>query len=288
MISRCYLEITNICNLNCVFCAGHRRVPRMMTEDEFDALTDRLCNSVKFLYFHLMGEPMMNPSLPTFVRKAREKGFIPVLTTNGTLLHTNGCGLSPMAVELADSIPYKVNISLHSHEGNADSWMTLEDYIGSVMDFCTMATAKGTIAVLRLWNEGGYDNDNEVILGLIRRYIPGDWTTMKNGLKLADRLFIEYDSMFEWPDGNVEDYGDESFCYALRNQFGVLVDGTVVPCCLDHDGDMALGNLFRQPLDEILSSERATSIYDGFTRHKAVEPLCRKCGYAMKTKQYRQ
>lgn len=288
MISRCYLEITNICNLNCVFCAGHRRVPRMMTEDEFDALTDRLCNRVKFLYFHLMGEPMMNPSLPTFVRKAREKGFIPVLTTNGTLLHTNGSSLSPMAVELADSIPYKVNISLHSHEGNADSWMTLEDYIGSVMDFCTMATAKGTIAVLRLWNEGGYDNDNEVILGLIRRYIPGDWTTMKNGLKLADRLFIEYDSMFEWPDGNVEDYGDESFCYALRNQFGVLVDGTVVPCCLDHDGDMALGNLFRQPLDEILSSERATSIYDGFTRHKAVEPLCRKCGYAMKTKHYRQ
>ncbi|MBR4944951.1 MAG: SPASM domain-containing protein, partial [Peptococcaceae bacterium] len=70
------------------------------------------------------------------------------------------------------------------------------------------------------------------------------------------------------------------FCYGLRDQLGVLCDGTVVPCCLDHDGDLALGNLFQQTLDEILQSPRAQAIYQGFSNRQAVEPLCRRCGYA--------
>lgn len=301
MIDRCYLEITNVCNLRCVFCAGHRRAPRMMSREEFELLTDRLRGRVRFLYFHLMGEPMMNPLLPSFVRSARAKGFIPVITTNGTLLDVTKPSLtvscadgtecdnpSCMASELLESVPYKINISLHSHEGNPGSVLTTEDYVRTVSDFSRMAAANGTIVVLRLWNNGGYDAENEEIISLLHQIVTDEWTRQSNGFKLADRLFLEYDSMFEWPEENGEECGEESFCYALRNQFGVLVDGSVVPCCLDHDGNMTLGNLFSQPLDEILSSERARRIFDGFTRHKAVEPLCRRCGYAMKTKRYRQ
>ena len=59
-----------------------------------------------------------------------------------------------------------------------------------------------------------------------------------------------------------------------------MSDGTVVPCCLDADGNLALGNLFESDLESILSSERARNIYDGFTRRRACEELCRKCGYA--------
>ena len=95
--------------------------------------------------------------------------------------------------------------------------------------------------------------------------------------------------MFEWPDAEHAEYEDtDVFCYALRNQIGVLVDGSVVPCCLDHAGDITLGNLFEQSLDEILASPRAKALYDGFTRHIATESLCRKCGYAVVTKQYRK
>ena len=95
--------------------------------------------------------------------------------------------------------------------------------------------------------------------------------------------------MFEWPDSEQAEFqGKDVFCYALRNQIGVLVDGSVVPCCLDHDGDITLGNLFYQSLDEILSSPRAKALYDGFTQHTATECLCRRCGYAMVTKRYRE
>ena len=95
--------------------------------------------------------------------------------------------------------------------------------------------------------------------------------------------------MFEWPDAEREEFEEkEVFCYALRNQVGVLVDGSVVPCCLDHAGDIKLGNLFTQTLDEVLASPRAKALYDGFTKHEASEALCRKCGYAVVTKRYRK
>lgn len=271
MITRCYLEITNICNLDCVFCPKTTREKRSLTPVEFDMLTDKLCGRIKFLYFHLMGEPLLHRHLPDFIAIAREKGFIPVLTTNGTLLSRAGA--------VIDACPYKMQVSLHSHEGNGKG--DLEQYIGEAMRFAIDAASKGVIMVLRLWNQGGYDKENERLLDIVAEYLPRPWQECQNGWRLADNIFIEYGRMFEWPEVENSEKGEErAFCYALRNQIGVLVDGTVVPCCLDSAGALALGNLFEQNLEEILASPRAKAIYDGFTQHKAVEPLCRHCGYA--------
>ena len=279
MITRCYLEITNICNLDCMFCPKTGRARRTLTLAEFDRLTDRLLGQIKFLYFHLMGEPLLHAHLPEFIVMAREKGFIPVLTTNGTLL--------PRAQAVIDALPHKVQISLHAHEGNGLD--DLEQYVSGVMGFAKEAASRGVIIVLRLWNQGGYDSANGRLMDVMAEHLPRPWTERYDGWRLADNLYLEFDNMFEWPDSERDEYAQqESFCYALRNQIGVLVDGTVVPCCLDHNGDIALGNLFDQPLEEILSSPRAKAIYDGFTRHEAVEPLCRRCGYATVTKRFRK
>ena len=35
MYNKVYVEITNICNMNCSFCHGHSRAPRQMSIDEF-------------------------------------------------------------------------------------------------------------------------------------------------------------------------------------------------------------------------------------------------------------
>ncbi len=271
MITRCYLEITNICNLDCLFCPKTSRPKRSLSSDEFDKLTSRLQGKVKFLYFHLMGEPLLHAHLPEFIVMARNKGFVPVLTTNGTLLSR--------AQAVIDALPHKVQISLHSHEGNGKE--NPEQYIDDVMRFSLAAASKGVIIVLRLWNQGGYDKENELLLSLVSNYIPHPWTQRHDGWRVAENIYIEYGRMFEWPDSDrAENNDEEAFCYALRNQIGVLADGTVVPCCLDSAGTIRLGNLFEQPLDEILASPRAKAIYDGFTKHTAVEPLCRRCGYA--------
>ena len=279
MITRCYLEITNICNLDCVFCPKTDRTKHRLSMEEFNLLIDKLQGQIKFLYFHLMGEPFLHPLLPDFIKVAREKGFVPVLTTNGTLLSK--------AQGVVEACPHKIQISLHSQEGNGKEHP--EEYIREVMTFAQEAASKGVLIVLRLWNQGGYDSANEHILELITQYQPKPWVQRHDGWKLSENLYIEYDRMFEWPDADHTEYQESDvFCYALRNQIGVLVDGSVVPCCLDHNGDIPLGNLFHQSLDEILASPRAKALYDGFTRHVATEPLCKRCGYDMVTKQYRK
>ena len=280
MIDRAYLEITNICNLSCVFCPKNARPKRKMTLDEFNLLTDRLRGQIKFLYFHLMGEPMLHEHLSTFINIAREKGFIPVLTTNGTLLAK---GLS--------CLPHKIQISLHSKEGNdLPTNVSMSDYIKEVMEFSVSAAQSGTIVVLRLWNQGGFDSKNEEVLDLISQHIAKEsWTQRYDGWKLTEKIYVEYDQMFEWPEEDREAYDvEEVFCYALRNQVGILVDGTVVPCCLDHEGTIRLGNLYENTLEEILNSPRAKSLYEGFSRHQTKEPLCQRCEYAAVTKRFRR
>ncbi len=271
MITRCYLEITNICNLDCLFCPKTDRAKRKMTVAEFDALTDKMRGKVRFLYFHLMGEPFLHPDLPQFITMARDKGFIPVLTTNGTLLSR--------AKGVIEAAPHKVQISLHSHEGNGKD--NPQQYIKEVMDFTVRAAEAGVVVVLRLWNQGGCDSNNDLLHELIAECFPRPWDERHYGWRVAKNVYLEYARTFEWPDSEREENkAEEAFCYALRNQVGVLVDGTVVPCCLDHAGAIPLGNLFEQSFDEVIASPRARAIYDGFTRHVAVEPLCRRCGYA--------
>ena len=279
MITRCYLEITNVCNLNCVFCPKTTREKHSMTLDEFDTLTTRLAGEVRFLYFHLMGEPFLHPLLPEFILMARRKGFTPVITTNGTLLAQRG--------DLLDALPHKLQISLHSHEGNGKD--NPEQYIDEVMAFAKEAAQRGCVVVLRLWNEGGRNLVKGSVLDMIADSQPRPWTQRHDGWKLAENLYVESDDMFEWPDLQHDVYKEEEvFCYALRNQIGVLADGTVVPCCLDHNGDMPLGNLYDNSLNEILASPRATALYHGSTSHTAADPPCRRCGYSAVSKRFRK
>lgn len=280
MITRCYLEITNICNLNCAFCPKTTRKPHQLTIEEFHLLTDQLAGQIKFLYFHLMGEPFLHQLLPQFIMIARKKGFIPILTTNGTLLQN--------AQDVISAKPHKVQISLQAHEGNLGQ--NASEYIDNIMMFSKSAAEQGIIIVLRLWNEGGeYNTKNPEILQLISQHIPTPWIKRYDGWKLSDHIYLETDTTFEWPNIENEPYKcQEVFCHALRNQIGILVDGTVVPCCLDSQGSINLGNLYKQPLSEILNSARAKNLYDSFSRHQVSERLCQTCQYALVNKRFRK
>lgn len=279
MIQRCYLEITNVCNLNCIFCPKTKRKAATMNVAQFTHIIHQLKGHVRFLYFHLMGEPFLHKDLAQFIAIARENDLIPIITTNGTLLH--------MRPDIIEAKPHKIQISLHSFEGNENH--NLEAYITNIANFSRQASQSGIIIVLRLWNEGGYNEKNEQIVEFLRQHLPEAWTKRDDGWKIATNLYLEYDKMFEWPDmAHDETLEPEIFCYALRNQIGILADGTVVPCCLDHDGDIALGNILEHDLPSILSSPRAKTMYDHFTHHKAIEPLCQRCGYAAVTKRFRK
>ena len=281
MFAKAYLEITNRCNLHCAFCPGSRRAPRMLSPKEFRQLAGKLRPYTDYLYLHVMGEPLLHPQLGELMDIAWELGFRVVLTTNGTLLERQRETL----LTRSDAI-YKISISLHSYEANRENG-TLLDYVDRCIAFQKDAGAAGIITVLRLWNldserQSGCNIRNEEILRRLHEAFPGEWKNVRGGPKMAPHCYLEWGERFAWPSPDAPDYGERRFCMALRDQIGVLCDGTVVPCCLDGDGALTLGNLFTQSLEEILQKERAKRIYDGFSRRTAVEELCRKCDYALR------
>ena len=140
----------------------------------------------------------------------------------------------------------------------------------------------GVIVVFRLWNRGFDGGRNESALRLLRERIDGEWAENIRGIRIRDKIYLEWGERFEWPDSGAEVKGERFFCYGLKDQFGILSDGTVVPCCLDSDGVISLGNIFDGDIDAILSSERATAMVEGFKCGKASEELCRRCGYAQR------
>lgn len=270
--AKIYLEISNRCNLRCTFCPGTKRPVRSMTEAEFSALLPKLRPYTDFLYFHLMGEPPCHPLLGRFLALAGEAGFRVILTTNGTLLSQR------QDLLLASPALHKVNVSLHAFEAN-DLAVPFEAYLKGCTNFGRAAAGR-VLVTYRLWNGGGADRRNGEILAALEGAFPRPWVEERRGIRLGERVYLEYGEKFDWPDLTAPDGSERVFCYGLRDQLGILCDGTVVPCCLDHEGDLALGNLFAQELPEILDSPRARTIYEGFSRRQAAEPLCRRCGYA--------
>lgn len=270
--NKVYLEISNLCNLRCAFCPGTKRTAHVMTEAEFSSLLPKLKPWTDYLYFHLMGEPLLHPNLAQFLALAGKEGFRVILTTNGTLLAGQQDRL------LSAEALHKVNISLHAFEAN-ELTIPFSEYLQQCFRFGKAAEGK-KLVVFRLWNNGGADTRNQEILAALEQIFPKPWIEERRGIRIGNRVFLEYGDKFDWPDLSATDGGDAVFCYGLRDQLGILCDGTVVPCCLDHEGDIALGNLHQEDLASILETPRAKALYEGFRNRKASEELCRKCGYA--------
>ncbi len=271
-----YLEISNLCNLKCAFCPGTKRAKRAMTEEEFRTLLPKLQPWTDFLYFHLMGEPLCHPKLYAFLELAYNAGFKVILTTNGTFLTQHAERLC------ATKGLHKVNVSLHAFEAN-DLTMSFDEYLDGCFSFGKQAEGKVLVSY-RLWNNGGADEKNEEILEKTRTFFPDPWAQEGRGIRIGQRVYLEHGDKFDWPDLSASIQGEHVFCYGLRDHIGILCDGTVVPCCLDHEGDIPLGNLFTEELGKILETSRAKAIFDGFTTGKAPEELCRRCGYATRFK----
>ena len=273
MYSRVYVEITNICNMACSFCHGHSRQKRSMTLAEFSHILNQLEGKTQYIYYHLMGEPLLHPELPKFLELAAARGFRSILTTNGTLLKKRGHEILRAGI-------HKISISLHSFEGSNEA--SHRAYLQEVADFADAAANAGVVVVLRLWNRGFDEGRNDTTLHFLRSVIDGQWAENSRGIRIRDKFYLEWGDRFQWPDKDAPVQGEQFFCYGMRDHFGILCDGTVVPCCLDSEGVINLGNVFTDDLSAILSSPRATAIAKGFARRAAAEELCRRCGYAQR------
>ncbi len=261
--------------MNCSFCHGHSRDPKRMSAGEFSHILRQLKGQTEYIYYHLMGEPLTHPELPAFLEMAKQNGFKSIITTNGTLLKDRGS-------EIIASRVHKVNVSLHSFEG--ENHASYAQYLSEVASFADTASKSGVIVVFRLWNKGRDNGNNDIALDFLRSYFDDDWKENTRGFRIRDKLFLEWGERFDWPDKNAHFQSESVFCYGMQDHFGILCDGTVVPCCLDADGAVTLGNVFSENISDILASLRAKAIADGFKNRCAVEDLCKRCAYAQRFK----
>lgn len=279
-----YIEVTNVCNLHCDFCPKTKRMPKFLSTQEFTHIVEQVSAYTNHIYLHIMGEPLLHNNIKEFIEIAGEKNLKVNLTTNGTLLNSEKDYLLHLKALR------QINISLHSFEAN-DQNLNLRDYVKTVMQFVKEAMIDSkVICSVRLWNMDfgdlkGANSLNRDILLLIEKELGLNESLEENlrenhSCKIGNNVYINMAHKFQWPDINKDMMKEEVFCYGLRDQLGVLVDGTVVPCCLDSEGTINLGNLYQQNLESILTSERAKNLYDGFSNRKAVEDLCKRCGYA--------
>ena len=259
MFKKVYIEITNSCNLNCKFCIHTKEQKRFIKLEDFKIILNKLKGKTKYLYFHILGEPLLHPKINEFIAVAKKEGFFVNITTNGYLIKN-----------LKEEVR-QINISLHSY--HKDNNKTIEEYMDDI--FSVVDKFKNTYISYRFWANNKESNN---ILNLINKHYNTNIKKIEND-KIKDKVFISTFKEFIWPDLNNNYYNQEGTCYALKDHIGILSNGNIVPCCLDTKGDIRLGNIFEDDLEDILNSDRVIKIRDGFNCNKKVEELCKHCSF---------
>lgn len=231
-----------------------------------------------------MGEPLLNDNIDDFLKLSYKMGFKINLTTNGTLINNR------KNILLKSKALRQINFSLHSFEAN-DNEIDFYEYVNNIISFVKEAKSNtNIISALRLWNFNssilkGENNLNEDIINIIKDEFSYNGDLLEklnknNSVKISDRIYINGAEKFSWPNINIQEISDRGFCYGIRSHVGILVDGTVVPCCLDSEGNIPLGNIFEKDFESIINGDRAKNMFNGFSQRKKVEKLCRTCGYS--------
>jgi radical SAM protein with 4Fe4S-binding SPASM domain len=280
--SKVNIEISNICNLQCSFCPEVIRAKKLIEIDLFEKIITQVAHLTDQVCFHLMGDPLVHPKLAELVDICDRHQVKIFFVTNGVLLREKQAEL------LLHPAFRQVNFSLHSFFDNFKD-QSPDVYLERIFAYTELAFERRPDLYInyRLWNLGdplGTGEKNREMLRRIEARFniqidPLRDVRKEKSAKIKNRLYLHFDTEFVWPALELPVLGDLGTCYGLSNHFGVLVDGTVVPCCLDKEGSIPLGNIVDQPIEKILQAPRSRQILKGFQDGRLVEDLCKRCQY---------
>ena len=277
-----HIEISNICNLQCSFCPAVIRDNKMMDLDTFRSVVAQVAPLTQLICLHLMGDPLVHPQLKQMIEICDEYNADIFLVTNGVLMRPDKFD------QLLHNRFYQINFSLHSFFDNFPN-KDPSNYLERIFTFTERALAERPTLYLnyRLWNLndplGSQTPNTEMLQRICDRFdfeAPNELDVRKRkSINIKGRLYLHFDTEFIWPSLDLPVLGSTGTCYGLSSHFGVLVDGTVVPCCLDKEAAIPLGNVADTPILDILGSNRAQTIIKGFKQRQLVENLCQRCQY---------
>ena len=268
--NRIYIEITNICNLNCYFCKKNTRLPKEMSAALFKKVLEEIKDYTNIICLHVKGEPLLHSHFDEILTLCDNYNLNISLTTNGILLKSK---ISELVKHKSLS---KIHISLNAEVNNLNY---LDDIFNSVSLF-----PQDKIIVYRLWTQksNNLDQKSTKIVEKLRKYYNLSEEIVENikfkkNTKIDINKYVDKGLLFDWPVLN--NNKTNNFYEGLNSQLAILSNGIVTPCCLDDDGIINLGNIFKESLDTILAKEKTRKIIKGFRDNKCVELLCQSCTY---------
>lgn len=283
MFERLYIEISNICNLQCSFCPEVIREKKILSVADFRKFASEARPLTKQICLHLMGEPMAHPQFSEIMDICDELKLKIFLTTNGTLLKKHETKL------LKWKSLEQINFSVHSYFANPEK-LTLRDYLKPILNFCDQAVLlqANFYINLRLWNlekTQHQNSQNSKVFAILNEHFQTKLNEnidvkLNKSKRIINKLYVHFDTEFSWPDLKQAVRSSIGTCYGLRKQLAIHANGDVVPCCLDKESVLKLGNAHTNSLGEILKSERAVNIRNGFETSQLKEDLCQRCQYA--------
>lgn len=279
--NKIYLEITNICNLKCSFCPDGNRKKEFMNVENFKYIIEQIKDYTNLIALHVKGEPLMHPELEEILKICYDAKLQVNITTNATLMEKN------LRVLLNSPAIRQINMSLHSvnkNENNED--YNIENYINNILKVSREIIEKTNIIIsYRLWNLEKLEKNDEnfkILQKLGEHFGINNLIEVAKANKFVElekNVFLNQDIEFIWPNIDGDIISENGKCWGLRNQVAILVNGDVVPCCLDQNGDIKLGNIFNEDFDEIINSEFSKTFIQSFENNKVIHNLCKRCGF---------
>lgn len=273
-----YIEITNRCNLNCEFCPKTVRNKENMTPKKFEYILSQIKGYTDLICLHVKGEPLLHKQLKEILDICYRHNIRVNLTTNGTLLKNN------IEILVAARALRQINISVHSAMQNKKNDTEIIKYMDDIFE-CVDSLKQNVIISYRLWNIRSIKENEHNKLTLEKLAHKYSFTMLyniakeNNFIKLDNNVYLNQDVEFQWPNINNKEISCNGTCLGLKNQIAILVNGDVVPCCLDENANILLGNIFENNIEEILNLDKSKKIIEGFNNNKLEEKLCRTCGF---------
>ena len=253
----------------------------MMSEEEFAHALNQIAPYTSLLHLHVLGEPLLHPLIGRFLDMCSEKQIRVHIVTNGTLLHN-----CIKDLHNRDALR-SVSISLQSMCATA-SFEMFNEYLTTLLNAIETFQSTSPLFTFRLWNKGSESGEitfDDALKEIERHFNTSSLAeslNLQRGCMLRPNISINTAEHFEWPHINDNSDSTTGYCLGLKEQIAVLVDGTVVPCCLDHEGIVNLGNLFTTSLEAILASDRTQTIKKSFQKNIITEELCKRCSYRLR------
>lgn len=266
-----YIEITNRCNLNCSFCGKNKRDYRDMSLLEFELVINKIKKYTDYIYLHVKGEPLLYSNLDSLLSICDNTNIKVNITTNGVFLKEK------LSVLINHFCIRQINISLHSENNK-------KNYFLDVFSSGKVLSTKMFISY-RIWDLKEYKlnkKSTEIVNKIIEFYnlspVIVDKLYNDKNIKIASNTFVNKENIFTWPDVD-NDILVDGFCYGLKTHIAILSNGDIVPCCLDANGEIKLGNIFEDSLDDVLNGDIYKSLLKSFKDNKAIHPLCKSCNF---------